>query len=266
MSFWGESFSFNGRSCEEFGLMLYDFNNVSQGDSKFAEQSLQEERIPGSYKTLFYDAQHDKPLEFKLVFGVGEYEANEQEPIDRYEMQVIASWLTDHREYGWLSIDQPDMEGIRYRCIITDLQTIEFSGNKWAFQCTAHCDSPYGYMLPKSYFFEVDGTSEVTIRSRSSMNDAYLPLIEIDLTSGSDFSVVNATDGGRAFTLADLPKGCGVITVDGERGLLSCNSGLNLYNCTNFKWPRLVRGDNKLTLTGHGTVKFTCQYPVLVGG
>lgn len=428
MSFWGESFSFNGRSCEEFGLMIYDFNNVSQGDSKFAEQSLQEDRIPGSYRTLFYDTKYDKPLEFKLVFGAGEYEANEQEPIDRYEMQTIASWLTDQREYGWLSIDQPDMEGIRYRCIITDLETIEFSGNKWAFQCTVHCDSPYGYMLPRTYSFNVDGTSEIAIRSRSSMNEPYLPTVKINLedfehktfsatlprgrqrgdadgdgfvtdadvqlvenivkgisptpeAGSEDFkacnveqtgtitdldaydihlasvghyklghlgeitrnwtknpqykteeaqyyfdipiedvttqcsasvsgdywvesllvsaeclsgavrvfvkrcpteeenvqltisyrlpqsiTIVNESDNNRTFTLDNLPSGCGTIAVDGERGILSCDSGVNLYNCTNFKWPRLVRGNNKLKLTGHGTVEFTCQYPVNVGG
>ena len=266
MSFWGESFSFNGHSCEEFGLMLYDFNNVSQGDSKFAEQSLQEDRIPGSYRTLFYNTKYDKPLEFKLVFGAGEYEANEQEPIDRYELQTIASWLTDRREYGWLSIDQPDMEGIRYRCIITDLETIEFSGNKWAFQCTVHCDSPYGYMLPKKYSYVSNGSSDVTIRSRSSMNEPYLPTLKITVDSGSSFSIVNESDNNRTFTLDNLPSGCGTITVDGERGILSCDSGVNLYNCTNFKWPRLVRGNNKLKLTGHGTVEFTCQYPVNVGG
>lgn len=266
MSFYGESFSFNGRSCEEFGLMLYDFNNASQGDSRFAAQTITEERIRNRYRTLFYDAGYDQPLEFTLVFGAGEYEANEHEPIDRYEMQVISEWLTDKREYGWLSIDQPDMEGVRYRCFITDLEAIEFSGNKWAFKCTVHCDSPYGYLLPQIYEYNASGVTDVYIRSRSSIDEPYAPIVIIELTSGADFSIKNKSDGNRTFTLDELPNGCGQITVDGERGLLSCGSGDNIYSCTNFKWPRLVRGDNHLVLSGNGTVKFICEYPVNVGG
>lgn len=266
MSFYGESFSYNGRSCEEFGLMLYEIDGFQQGNSKFATQELQEERIAGSMKTLFYDSWYKEPLEFTLIFGAGEYEANEREPIDRYEMQRVAAWLTDQREYGWLTIDQPDLEGIRYRCIMTGLEMVELHGDKWAFKCTAHCDSPYAYLLPRAYAYIVSGEQTVNIRSRSSANDAYYPIIHIKINSGDSFSWTNNREMERPFTLTNLPQGLGEITIDGERGLIMAESGVNLYQYCNFQFPRLLRGDNAITIAGNVQISIVCEYPVNVGG
>ena len=267
MSFYGASFSYNGRACEEYGLMLYDFDTTAQGASKFAAQELNEERIAGKHRTLFYDARYKKPLEFKLVFGAGEYEANAGDPIDRYEMQQIAAWLTDQREYHWLVIDQPDMEGVRYRCIMTGLEMVEFAGKKWAFACTAHCDSPYGYLLPQEFTFQTAGDDNpIALTSRSTINGLYYPLVRIELLDGNSFSIVNESAGDREFALTDLPSGSGEITVDGERGLLYCDAGLNLYQGFNFTFPALVKGDNRLRVNGTGNLTFHCEFPVNIGG
>ena len=133
MSFYGSSFSFDGISSEELGLMLYDFNTTSQGNSSFASGfQLNEERIPHKVRSLYYGGWLADNLEFTLVFGADEYSAMNHEDIDRQEMELIGSWLTGKSGYKWLSIDQDDMAGVRYRCIMTDLKMIEYSGFKWA--------------------------------------------------------------------------------------------------------------------------------------
>ena len=40
----------------------------------------------------------------------------------------------------------------------------------------------------------------------------------------------------------------------------------NLYPYCNFKFPRLVRGDNHVKITGKVKITFTCECPVMVGG
>lgn len=266
MSFYGSSFSFDGVSCEEYGLMLYDFGSTTHGNSEYAKVDIQEDRIPGRTRSLFYGTSYEDPLEFKLVFGAMEDVANNDEPIDRSEMEVIAGWLTGHNEYKWLMIDEFGLESIRYRCIITDLKTIEVDMYKWAFECTVHCDSPYGYTLPEQFTYQVDGTSSVVLHSRSSMNAAYLPVVSIRLNDNGNFSITNSSDGGKEFTLTGYPQTSDTITVNSETGVVSSASGLNVYPYLNFAFPRLVRGKNELTITGNGTVTFTCEFPVNVGG
>ena len=125
MSFYGSSFSFDGKSCEDFGLMLYDFDSTKQGNSSFSKEKVYEDRVMHRPRSIFYGSDYDDSLEFKLVFGADEYSASKGVDIDRQEMEIISSWLTGQNAYKWLVIDQPDMEGIRYRCIITELEMVE---------------------------------------------------------------------------------------------------------------------------------------------
>lgn len=437
MSFYGSSFSFDGVSCEEYGLMLYDFGSTTHGNSEYAKVDIKEDRMPGRTRSLFYGTSYEDPLEFKLVFGAMEDVVNNDEPIDRPEMEVVAGWLTGHNEYKWLMIDELGLDSIRYRCIITDLKTIEVDMYKWAFECTVHCDSPYGYTLPEQFTYQVNGSTDVVLHSRSSTNSATYPIVSIrnepyptynftipngrmigdvngdgiidskdsdmlmqhviqaitlsgdDLvcanTNNDEFVNINDSseivdyingrislhdfsndiygnwiwdDALNGFTVdialeaaygalqgvvllnssslswkpkifchngflkivTDMPpindvsasivfintgntdacvvvstvdefnRYCalsnwsitnhshrdettilrnahgGELTLNGNTGILSSSSGVNNYNNFNFVFPRLVRGKNQLTITGNGTVTFTCEFPVNVGG
>lgn len=266
MSFYGSSFTFDGRSCEEFGLMLYDFDNTTQGSSAFAKEKIYEDRVSHRHRSLFYGTNYEDGLEFKLVFGADEYAAAQKEEIDRQEMEVVSSWLTGQNGYKWLTIDQPDMEGLRYRCIMTDLEMVELGFSKWAFTCNVHCDSPFAYMLPQKFTYTISDSVDVTLCSRSSSNLPYFPALSINLESGGDVSIVNHSDHDRTFSMIGVPASVGQISLDGESGIILCESGLNLYQYCNFMFPRLVRGDNNLTISGNGTISFLCEFPVNVGG
>lgn len=265
MSFYGSSFSFDGKSCEEFGLMLYDFNNTTQGNSKFESIDIKEDWVYQRPRSLFYGATHKGPLEFQLVFGADEYSAAQREPIDRQDMEVIGSWLLGHNTYKWLEIDQPDMDRLRYRCIITDLETIEVGFAKWAFSCKVHCDSPYAYHYPKQYVYHTYGLQNIVLHSDSSMNGIYYPNVSIRLLGGGSF-VIDNKDTGKSFRMSGLPDSIKQIDLDGENGILSSPSGLNVYKYSNFAWPGLIRGDNHISLIGSGIVTFTCEFPANIGG
>ena len=265
MSFYGSSFSFDGISSEELGLMLYDFNTTSQGNSSFASGfQLNEERIPHKVRSLYYGGWLADNLEFTLVFGADEYSAMNHEDIDRQEMELIGSWLTGKSGYKWLSIDQDDMAGVRYRCIMTDLKMIEYSGFKWALQCTAHCDSPFGHTFPQEFNVAVSGESSALIRSRSSYNGLYYPNMEIVLSGGGSFSITNQ-EASSNFALTDYPN-ADTIYIDGENGIMRSAAGINVYQYCNFIFPSLIRGDNHISFSGNGSVKYICEFPVNVGG
>lgn len=267
MSFYGTSFSFDGISCEEFGLMLYDLDSSTQGASAWATGTkIKEERIPGRVRSIYYGKTEESNLEFTLIFGADEHAARAGEPIDRYEMQAIALWLTGPDDYRYLQIDQPDMAGLRYRCMITDLKMVELHGKKWAFSCKVHCDSPYAYTLPRTYSYSLYGTGEAVLVNPSTVNVLYRPKVTIELTS-SMLAFVNTTTRS-SIKFENVPTFPDTITVDCERGIVTSASGLNLYPyLRSLNFVSLSPGENKLVwLGGVGTITFECEFPMNVGG
>lgn len=283
MSFYGTSFSFDGVSCEEYGLMLYDFDSTTQSASSWATGTkINEERIAQRFRSIYYGKTEEAPLEFTLVFGADEYAARGREPLDRYEMQAIAKWLTGPKDYRYLQIDQPDMADIRYRCVITNLQVLEYAGKKWAFSCKVHCDSPYAYTTPKTYTMDFAGlASNMTIYNPSSIADDYKPKITLTLSedSGNTIAIYNRSNG-TALAFDGLPIGVGSLIIDCERCIITSESGINMYQYVRLKdehgedlpWNpfdfiTLAPGTNAIhCLVGSGKITFECEFPMNVGG
>ena len=271
MSFYGTSFSFDGVSCEAFDLVLYDINTTEQGESQFASNvEIEEDRLPRHYRSVYYGCTQNEALEFTLVMCANERRVASGVPFDRWDMERISSWLTGKDGYRWLQIDQPDMIGRRYRCVIQELQAVEVFHGKWGFQCKVSCDSPFAYTTPQTFVVEAAGTLEqpttALIRSESSYNGWYYPLVSIQLAGGGSISITNKSDFGYTATLTDLPTAITKVTMNGETGIIENDADLNIYSNSNFHFPRLVRGDNQLEIIGTGTVTFTCEFPVNVGG
>lgn len=268
MSFWGHSFTFNGIPCEDYDLMLYNIGNNTHSAGKFASgMTIVEDKPASAWKPIFYGAKWDKKLEFDIVFGVNPARADAHKYLDRYELEAIAMWLTGHSQYMWLEIEQEDMEYVRYRCIISELEMIEYGNMPWALKAHVTCDSPYAYLYPQTYRFTVSGSQNVTLYNESGHNGYYSPtlLISFNDASGS-VSINNQTDNGRTFTLTNVPRSEGTIRVDNDTKVITSESGSNIYNYFNFQFLRLLRGVNELTITGNCTVDIICEFPVNMGG
>lgn len=276
MGFYGSHFSFNGTSCEEFGLAVYDIDGSSQGKSGLVASvgKVVEDWIPTKSKSLFYGIRQNTPLTFTMTFGVDPELQRKNgfvtmdDYLDRWEIASINNWLTGHTDSRkWLEIEQPDMENVRFFCTITDLEIITHAWYPWAFSCTVTCDSPYGYMSPKKYNYTCKGTQAVTLKSKSATNDYYYPTMVIVPQSTEKISIVNKSDGNREFLLTNVPVGTGTeITVDNDRGIIKTANGLNIYDCFNFNFFRLRSGNNNLVLNGNFSLSVRCEFPVNVGG
>ncbi len=80
-------FTFAGESSYMYDLMIYDFGNTTQDDVKFGNQaSIVETRPINRIQPIHFGVNyHEKPLEFKLVFGSHHVNVNE------YLSQVLAN-------------------------------------------------------------------------------------------------------------------------------------------------------------------------------
>lgn len=267
MAFYGSFFLFDGIPCDDFGLMLYDIESAGQSAGTFASVlEIQEEERPTHWRPFFFGAKYTKKLEFDLVFGVNRTRLDQRKFLDRYELDAVSSWLTGHDCYKYLSVVQEDMSYIRYNCMISDLEVIEYGLIPWALKAKIICDSPYAYLPPEVFSFQVSGEKTVTVLNESSHNGYYLPIIEFKKESGTSLDICNMTDSGRTFHLGDIPSGVRTITVDCDLEIIDCDTGENLYDGFNFTFLRLKRGNNTLKITGNGTVNIRCEFPINVGG
>lgn len=255
--FKGYEFTFNGESSLMYGLMIYDFDGRGQDDVPFGNQgSIIETRTNNRIQPIHFGVNYTgSPLEFKLVFG-------SDRELDRYEMEDIAFWLTGHQQYCWLTIGQPDLDGISYKCIITNLTPITDGWLPYAFEAKVVCDCSYAYGLPFEQQLKVNGPTECLFRNESSVHEYLKPVLTYQpLSRDSSISIVNHSDGDREFLIENLPSSGATIVIDNTNGVIQDTTyGTNLYKGFNLNFFRLVHGDNNLTVTGDGMLTISGRF------
>jgi phage-related protein len=266
MSFYGYTFIFDGVPCEEYHVMLYDLGRQDTDGTVVTPGDIQEDRPPGRLTPLFYGQSQSQPLTFSMVFGADQFAIDRGLSLDRWDIADIAAWLSDRGTYRYLEIVQPDLSLVRYKCLITNLKYISVGWSPWAFSCDVVCDTAYARAQPQTFSYVSTGTLDTVLFSPSTYNRPYYPRLRIAMTGGDAFSLANQSDDQPPMTLTNLPSQNLVIDVDGENGVLTSPSGTNLYPFFNFKFFRLVRGDNSLSITGEAKVDIFCEFPVSVGG
>ena len=267
--FTAKRFSFNHIPCEQYGLRIYDIDGNNNEAAPFVSTGkLLTDVIPSKGRNYLYGRAYEEPLEFTLVFGVDpEKVLNMNDHLDRYEMGVIANWLTGHETYQWLEIEQSDLEMVRYRCVISELEPIHVAWLPWAFKAKVTCDSPYAYMFPKKYRYSCTDVSHIELISRSTINKLYYPKMTILCNDCKTVSILNETCN-EELSFSNLPVGDLVITIDNELGKIESSDPTypNLYQYCNFNWLPLKKGKNKMVVTGNCNLEFVCEFPLNIGG
>ena len=281
MAFYGSYFTFDGVSCRDYNLMIYDFGSYSQDDAVAfgSTGTAVEDRVSNRYTSLFYGIKQDKPLTFTLTFGADCCLLDKGRAFYRPDVARIAAWLTGHNTWKWLAIEQPDMLFVRYKCYISSLRLVTYDGKPWAFNCTVTCDSPYAYLEEETttYTSTHASVTEVEFENRSSYHGYYYPQLIIDNTQNdqSYIQITNVTDGGSIFRIGSIPAYDRVL-VDGENQILTvqqpgtgdtyvADSAYNAYDNFNKRFLGLVPGINVLQLQGNCDVQIITAFPVDIG-
>lgn len=265
MAFYGCQFSFDGVPCFEYGLMVYDFGSTNETGKFSSPVKIVEDRTSRRYKPLHYGATQNTPLTFSFTFGADINSIDREEHLDRWEMDAIASWLTGHTEYKYLEIMQPDMEAVRYRCIISNLEYTTYGNVPWAFKCEVICDSPFAYLYPETTIINTQDNQSIIFDCRASCK-YYYPKLKINILEGNSFSIVNHSDNGREFLFTNIASTPVTISIDNENEVISDSADLNFYKYFNFNFFRLVKGFNELEFSGNAEVEIECEFPINTGG
>ena len=254
-------FTFADTPASIYGMFVCDIGSNSHSDNEFGNKAnIVETRLANRITPLHYGVRyHDEPLRFTLIFGSEQY-------MDRYEIQEVSNWLTGYQDYQWLSIDQPDMEHIQFRCLIESLTPISIRWLPIAFEAKVVCDCPYGYSFPFEEKIAVSGTTSHRFYNDSTIRENFRPQLEIRLASGcKNFSITNQTTE-TSMQFNSLPSGGITILVDNENEILRDAYGqYDLYDYFNFQFLELASGDNQLLMEGTGTVVIRGRYLYNVG-
>ena len=270
MAFYGCDFIFNGRRASDFGLMLYNIGSYAQDDVDFSVGEIVEDRISRRYDSLLYGLVQNEPLQFRLVFGMDPDDLEGEAHLTRSEIADITEWLTGHRSYKILKIDQADMSGYRYHAMVTGLQLIADGGLPTAFSAEITCDSPFAYKDPLTYILNLSSTQGVLfpLDNHSQTNGYYYPVFEAEVSGCTYLSFENASDGNRIMRIDNIPTDSDhVIRIDCQNQIITSSLGYNLYPGFNKTFLRLVPGENNILITtdGSGTLSTICEYPVNIG-
>ena len=254
-------FIFAGVPSSMYGLMVCDFGGNSHSDNAFGNSAeILETRIQGRVRPLHYGVDyHKEPLSFKLVFG-------SERQLDRWDLQDISYWLTGHQQYQWLSIEQPDLAHVEFRCLITKLTPISVGWVPYAFEAEVTCDCPYAYGLPfehRENFYDGD---IIHLYNDSTARVMCFPEMVIRPANGcTEIAITNVSDNGKVFKLSEIPASVSEIYVDNDNCIIRATDNIDLYNGFNDCFFGLVPGDNTLEMLGSGTITVSGRYFYNVG-
>lgn len=254
-------FTFSDTPASLYGMFVADIGDKHHSDNNFGNQAnIVETRMINRITPLHFGVRyHDRPLTFNLIFASEQY-------MDRYQLQEVSNWLTGYQDYQWLSIDQPDMEHIQFRCLIQKLTPISVGWYPIAFEAQVICDCAYGYSYPFEKTIKMNGLTGYCFYNDSTIKEHLKPNLKIVLETGcTNFSITNKTTDS-VMRLSGLPENGLTINVDNENGvIMESRNHYDLYDYFNFQFFELASGDNDLIFEGVGYVTISGRYLYNVG-
>ena len=285
------NFTFDGVSSEDYDLLIYYIGDPGTVEENVWETDIIEERLSNRFDPIHYGLDINKSKTLEFTIGSTKY-------IDRDTVEEILDWLTSHDTYKWLEFDQDDLSDWRYKVIFSNVQMVSVNGLPFAFKCNVTFDSQFAYEYPTTFTYTIeDGKvkdSKGDLKDYATLTNSgkhvgyYFPKMNIEVADGCKrFCITNETDNKDRSFILNIPSsfvttdGSGIfkVTVDNKNQIMSCNcSDVNIYKqfgdtisddsvkfIGNHYFVRLLKGDNKLTFEGSGTVTFQCEFLRKVG-
>lgn len=245
MAFWGNTFVFNGIPSETYNLYISSpdggmVDTTGSGDVELHTQTVFRRPKPyllGVQQTpvLSYDVQFTSPDELMVE-----------------DIRIIQAWLFGQNDYKKLQIMQFDMQDVYFNCFLTSPRIVKNGNLIKGIAGTVVCDSPFAWSFPKTVRRTYAGSANETyVFNNVSDNNYYeYPTVIATMSNaGGSFTVKNVTDNNREFIVTGL-SGNEILTVDNDHCIITSSTALRRLSNFNQNWFRLVRGVNRLEITG----------------
>lgn len=260
MAFHGRSFIYNGVPSEIYGLYIMDVdaNGINESMAS-SSMDITEQKVYRNPTPYLYGMTPAPKLEF-------EFSAYAEDEITADTFELIAKWLFSSRTYQPLQIDQWDVQDVVFYAIFQDPKIKRVGNIIQGFSATVTCNSPFAFKFPitttKTYT-DSDVNDTFTFYNASDDEGDYLYPTSMIVTMNNiagDFMITNQSDSNRVVSFTGL-SASEILTISPKLQTISSSTGLKRLQNSNYKFLRLVSGENILNIQGNvASFVMTNQY------
>lgn len=244
-------FSFDGISCDEFGLVMVSVDNDEPMKQIGVKRS--PSLTEASYGRFSFDgiATETPTFTFTLLKCSDNYDP---QPFTQDELFKINSWLFKTKEFRpFISQENP---GIVYYGMFVGGNLWQNEANEGYLEVEFQLNTSHAYGVTQKIIKYVDGTNEFSINCKDNVNGYSLPDFEFHLQdTETEFKVQNLTTGQemKYFDLDEKSRE-GYLYNDGCQHTVSLiDSTVNMRPKCNKNYLRLEYGNNDIKIIGKGT-------------
>lgn len=270
---YGKSFTYNGRSSEEFHIIISGFQTM---DIPLNLKRTTTASAINQYRKQVstYGVNYDSVLSFTLYIMKDPclYESHEDLRFSRQDIRNITKWLTSPltpRLFHMTNYDKDTDPEYDYFGMFTNIETADI--NTYVLNCTFECNTPYA--LSSEQVVTITDATGVITNPSDELEDYVYPIIRITPKESGNHSITlrNLSDGNKYIRLKNMQLNQ-IVTLDCQKMTLKNSFGgllpfdyIDTDELNYIYWFRLLNGYNNISITGGAEVEFTFRYPVKVG-
>lgn len=247
-------FTYNGISCDTYGVYIGEFNHREVGTMSTSHQT-DLKTVRSRRNDIFHiiTQNYSSPLSFEMqVFSRNNgYITPEHE-------RALKKWLMKKGQYKWFNILDKRYANLWFKANIHSPESIMVNDVVGlSFQISTN--SPYGFsdLLERTIEFR-DNDKSTFIYVDNDEESVIYPEMEITMLSDGDLTITNSIDTHtkNKFKITDLKVG-EIITVNNEIPLMTSTRDTllkNVYDRFSKYWFFLADGDNIITVSNNCTL------------
>lgn len=245
-------FVYDGIKSEDMGVYLINTSSGMKPEPFLSEREILSESIPGNDTPYFYGVSK-LPLKFPLTLS----------PLDGLwtieKRRKIARWLDNGKFNEFYTTDDVDKRYYIMFDSAVDLETNTNSQGYITVNFTSH--SPYAFspMMQKRFNLSTI-TSPTVIEIENNGDEIVKPELWIYKVGKGDISIRNLSNGGSEFKFINI-EDKEELYVDNKNRHIETDMPLTYrFDDFNHNYLELVRGKNRLEVTGACKLMFQFQY------
>lgn len=250
-----KTFNFAGENSQDFGIINVSIDGGMQEEPFLAARSIREVKVKGRKNPYFQEIEYE-PLQFNVSFAF-------EDTWDEAKIRSVARWLGDQTYYKPLIFSEMPNR-IFYVIFVDSPQLIHNTLKQGYIELSVRCDSPYSYSpVYTSALFDystnpVEGTAYTFVNNGDVINK---PTIEIEIISGTTFSITNNSNGGKKIEFSGLVADEN-LTIDCEAETIETDIPIT-YRYSNMSsdsdFLSMVYGNNSLVIKGNIKLRWKYQ-------
>ena len=249
----------------DHGLMLVTFN-YEDGYELGANMTTNESFLGISPVPKYLGSKYDGKLMPKITV-IQNWLATNKHNFTVNEIREIVSRLTGYQGYKKMYLCKDDfIENVYYNVRLSNPQYELCGGEVIGISFDAECDSQFGW-VDDEYETTTNSSNQI-IKVNNNSDDRYgyqLPIIEVTSDSAiTSFTITNITDNNRN-TIVNQISANETVTINSQLNKITSNLGTVYSEIFNYKFPRLVCGENYLQISHPIDIKVTMKLPRKVG-